>query len=119
MGNIEFLNYIPTPNEKHLGIATIRIDKRIILRYKIVPMKEGSGYFPTASSYKITEDGVDRYIPAFILDSNFEKEEVESLIKSNVKRFMAGGAGIPVKGPGFVQNNQGGVVGQVEDGMPF
>lgn len=86
----EFMKYDATPMEKYIGIATVKLHGKIVLRYKIVPKKDGSGYFPTAASYKIPGDGgVDQYIAAFMLDSNFEKEEVEKLIMSNVKRIMA------------------------------
>ncbi len=87
--SFEFIEYVPTPGEKHLGIAKVKCWGRIVLRYKIVPTKDGSGYFPVPASYKLVENGTDRYVPAFILDSNSDKEDLEGLIKSNVKKFMS------------------------------
>ena len=95
MGNIEFINFIATPNEKHLGIATIRIDRRFMVRYKIAQAKNGNGFFPSAASFKITDDQGERYVSAFMVDSNFEKEEIEEIIKTNVRKCMATGSSTP------------------------
>lgn len=95
--SFEFIDYIATPEEKHLGIARVKAWGKIVLRFKIVPTKDGSSFFPAAASYKIIENGTERYVPAFILDSNSDKEDLESLIKSNVRRFTLG-ASIDFKG---------------------
>lgn len=91
MSNFEFIKYEPTPSEKHMGVATVKLYGKIILRYKIVPNKDGSGYFPCAASYKMPSapGGQDIYVSAFMLDSNSEKEELENLIRANVKQFLA------------------------------
>ena len=85
MQDFQFLKYQPTPNEKHLGIATVKAYGKIILRYKIIPTKDGSSFFPCAASYKMPDDS---YISAFILDSNSENEELTSLIKTHIKKFL-------------------------------
>ena len=80
MGNFEFVRYEATPGEKHLGIATVKAYGRIVLRYKIVPNKDGSGFFPAAASYKLpSHGGEDAYISAFLLDSRSEEEEPSAL----------------------------------------
>jgi len=91
MSLIEFIKYEPTPTEKHLGVASVKLYGKIILRYKIVPNKDGSSYFATPASYKMsTPPGTpDKYCEAFMLDSNFEKEEIMSLIHENVRKHMA------------------------------
>lgn len=81
MNNIEFLSYIPTPLEKYLGIATVKLYGKVILRYKIVPTKDGSGHFPAPASYKAGDD----YVHAFMLDSMSENEELKKVIMHNVK----------------------------------
>jgi hypothetical protein len=81
MNNIEFLSYIPTPLEKYLGIATVKLYGKVILRYKIVPIKDGSGHFPAPASYKAGDD----YVHAFMLDSISETEELKKIIMHNVK----------------------------------
>src|SRR5574337_1808869 len=89
MTSVQFINYTPTPGEKHMGIATIKLYNRIVLRYKIVPNKDGSGYFPTSASYKIVDEQGERYVSAFVIDSNSEKEEIEGIIRANVKKAIA------------------------------
>ena len=90
MKDVKFCDFKPTPNEKHVGIATVLIDNIIFLRYKITSGKNG-GYFPNAPSYKIVEYGQDSYIPGFLIESNMLKEQVESIIRSNVNRIMSSG----------------------------
>ena len=88
MNPIEFISFIETPNEKHLGIATIKLYGKIFIKYKIVPNKDGSGFFPSAPSYKITKDGNDIYTPAFLVDSRGEEEEIKEIIHSAVKSAL-------------------------------
>ncbi len=45
MNNFEFLSYEAVQNEKFLGVCTLRAWGKIILRYKIIPGKEGRGFF--------------------------------------------------------------------------
>ena len=92
----EFLNYIPTPGEKHIGIAKIKAFGKIILRYKLVSRKDGQGFFPMPASYKMpSADGQDNYVSAFMLDSNSDKEDVEELIRLNVRKYMGATAITP------------------------
>lgn len=87
MNQFEFVDYTSTPTEKHYGIVRIKAFNKIILRYKIMPKKDGSGYFPVCASYKIPIPGADdTYVSAFMLDSNSDKEELENLIRANVKK---------------------------------
>lgn len=89
MGNFEFVKYEATPGEKHLGIATVKAYGRIVLRYKIVPNKDGSGFFPAAASYKLpSHGGEDAYISAFLLDSRSEEEELNAMIRASVKEAI-------------------------------
>lgn len=118
MNQFEFLEFVATPNEKHLGIATIKAFGKIILRYKIIPNKDGTGYFVGCASYKMPGiAGGDQYEEAFMLDSNYEMKQVTSLILANVKTFLNRspsvfapaaaaaplnyGAAAPVQTPGF------------------
>ncbi len=87
MNQIEFIKYEKANDEKYLGIATVKLYGKILLRYKIVMNKDGSGFFPAAASYK-NPAFPDQYYSSFMLDSNSEKEEVENCIRSNVKRYM-------------------------------
>ena len=92
MNEIKFIEFKPTPNEKHIGIATVLYDSKIYLRYKISPGKSG-GYYPNCASYKVTDDeGNEGYIPAFLIESNMLKEQIESCVKSNIKKFLNPGS---------------------------
>ena len=84
MNNLEFLSFIKTPAEKHLGIAAIRVDKRFIFRFKIQQNPKGEGYFTNAPSIKID----DAYFAAFQFDSSYEADEVRKFVLSNVKQAL-------------------------------
>lgn len=87
--NLKFLRYDPTPGEKHLGIATVRIEEgiRIILRFKVVP-KDGGGYYYQPASHKIAANGKDNYYPAFSLDSSYEYDELREFVGINVEQIL-------------------------------
>lgn len=85
MNNFEFLSYDSVVGEKFLGIATLRAWGKIILRYKIVPNKEGTGFFPSPSSIK----NADKYESAFMLDSNFENQQLQKIIKEKVTDYLS------------------------------
>lgn len=85
MNKFEFVSYDPTPGEKHLGIVTITYLGKMILRYKIMPNKEGKGFYPLMASYKVGE----RYEIAFELDSNIEKNDLKTFICKKVDEAIA------------------------------
>ncbi len=84
MNNLEFLSYQPTPTEKHMGVATIRYDRKFIFRFKIAQNPKGEGFFSNAPSIKVEES----YYPAFQLDSSYEADEVKKFVISNVKQAL-------------------------------
>lgn len=86
MSKFEFIRYEPVQDEKHLGIATVKLYDKIIAKFKIVPNKDGNSFFPAAPSVKIGE----KYSSAILLDSNFDKEELDTLIKECVRAAMNG-----------------------------
>ena len=85
---IQFLGYKPTPGEKHLGIAAIRLSGLIDLRYRIIEGKDGQGFYPVVASYKVNEYGQDVYQPAFMIDSRSLHETILNCIKEGVKKAM-------------------------------
>lgn len=85
----QFLKYELTPGEKYLGIATVKAFDKIILRYKIVPTKDGQSFFAAAASYKVPSPEGDRYIPSFTLDSISETEELMQVIRQGVRSSHA------------------------------
>ena len=105
MSNFEFLDYMPTPNEKHLGIATVMLFGRVFHKYKILPAKDGKGFFPVPASYKVG----DNYIHAFGLalkkdGSDNGTAELINLIRDNVKRVIANPSNFSSKAPTTNQN---------------
>ncbi len=84
----EFLGYIETPNDKYgmLGIATVRLYRKVVIRYKHVKTKDGTGTFFTAASYTYEEGGDKKYSAAFLIDSRAEEEELLEFVRSSVKK---------------------------------
>lgn len=85
---MQFISFDITPTEKHIGIATIRLYDNIIFRFKILPTKDGLGFFSTPASHKITKNGKDTYVPAFLIDSRMEDEKIREFIRTNVRSAM-------------------------------
>lgn len=83
----QFLKYVPVHGEKHIGIAIVRWLGKIILRYKILPSQDGSGYWVSAGSTKmgLRPDGKDKYEEWFQLDSSYDKEEMKDFVLANVE----------------------------------
>ena len=89
MDNFQFLGFEPTPNEKFVGVATVRVHgtTTIVLRYKIVPKKDGKGHFPTCASYKMPDrEPGDEYDECFMLDS---RSDNDAMIKFIMHHFNA------------------------------
>lgn len=85
---MKFLKYEKAnADDKYLGIATISLYDKIVLKYKIVMKKDGTAFFPAAPSLK-QPGTTDEYVSAFIIDSNSEKEEIEGFIRHHVKIAM-------------------------------
>jgi hypothetical protein len=101
MNQFEFVKFEATPGEKHLGIATVKaFEGKITLRYKIVPNKDGSGFFPASASYKMPQvGGEDVYIGSFLLDSRSDEEEMNALIRANVKKHLSHAPSASVHAP--------------------
>jgi hypothetical protein len=75
----EFIQYTPTPGEKHLGIAEVRVYGAItiVLRYKIIAKRDGTGCFPACSSYKMPNRMPgEEYESCFVIDSRSENEAI-------------------------------------------
>lgn len=89
MPKFELKNYTPTPSEKHLGVIEIKVhcDLPFIVRYKLVPKKDGSGMFPTISGYKMPDRSPgEEYDECFMLDS---RSDNTALIKFIMHSFHA------------------------------
>ncbi len=92
MNDIEFLNYLPTPEEQYfMGIATVRLYGRIILKYKVIEKKDGSGFFVASPNYRLPlgENGDLKYVDAIMLDSRMEHDELMNIIRNGVNRSIS------------------------------
>ncbi len=85
---VEFLNFDETPEEKYLGVASLKIFGKIILRFKVQRTKDGNGMFVAIPSYRKTDQMGEQWCQWFMLDSSSQKEVVENLIKSKVKAYF-------------------------------
>jgi hypothetical protein len=87
----EFMGWNATPGEKHMGIATIRLERRFIIRFKVAPSSNGQGLWVTVASYKTgtKPDGKDAYESAFEFDSSYERKQAESFIESQVQAIIS------------------------------
>lgn len=90
MQGLEFLSFVKTPGEKHIGIATIRLDRRFIFRFKIAPSAHANSLWITKAAYKAgtRQDGKDNYEEAFEFDSSFEKKHIDSFVEENVNAIL-------------------------------
>lgn len=87
----EFLEYKAIPNEKYLGIVTIRGYGKIIMKFKIIPGKEERSFFHSVPSYKVGVDamGKDIYEKSFMIDSQYESKLLDDCIRANVNPYQA------------------------------
>ena len=90
MNNIEFISYEPTPEEQYMmGIATVSLYGKIILKFKIVEKKDGTTFFVAPANYRVADGGGSyKYIDAIMLDSRMEHEELMGLIRQGVNQAM-------------------------------
>lgn len=88
---MEFIKFERTPGEKHLGIATVKMYGKIMLRYKIIPSKDGASFFcaPPSATKMVGQDGKDYYPASFVIDSNSENETLQNFIKAHVSLLLS------------------------------
>tara|TARA_R110000868_G_scaffold136519_4_gene349513 strand:+ start:1842 stop:2183 length:342 start_codon:yes stop_codon:yes gene_type:complete len=88
MSDFKFIKYQPTPDDQYmLGIASVLLYGKVIVRYKLVQSKDQKGNFFCVANYTLTEHGEKKYVPCVAMDSNSEKEMLEDFIRENVNRL--------------------------------
>jgi hypothetical protein len=91
MQGVEFLDFCATPDEKYIGVATTRHQLasggQIVLRWKIVPKKDGDGYFVASASLK-TGQSESGFVESHMLDSRSEDEMVKSFVREHVNHVL-------------------------------
>lgn len=86
MRDIEFLSYLATPTEKHIGIATVLYDHNIVLSYKINLSKEGNGFYLTPPSFK--NSSTDEWHDWHSIDSRSKQKSIFEMIRNNIRSFV-------------------------------
>jgi hypothetical protein len=89
MSQFEFLRYDETPKEKYLGVVTVKIEGKYIQRFKVQKNTKG-GYWIVPPSIKMDSEDGDVYLPCFMMDSNFAKEELDAMMRKAIKPYLAG-----------------------------
>jgi hypothetical protein len=89
--NFEFKSYIPTPDDQYmLGIAKVKLYGKIIVVYKHVKTKDGSGTFFCTQNYSLKDAlGEKKYINCVQLDSRDDEEELMEVIRQGVHMCMS------------------------------
>jgi len=87
--DVEILKFELTEDLKFFGIATVRLYRSVVLRYKVVENKDGTGFFVVPPSYKREfSDGTDKWTQWFMLDSMVFNEELQDMIREYVNRWI-------------------------------
>ncbi len=86
MSEFIFQGYIETPGEKHIGVAQVKCWNKVTLRYKVIKTRDGSAFYIAAASYRVKDSESERYISTHLIESQTDKEEIENLIKVQVKK---------------------------------
>ena len=96
MSDFKFIKYQPTPDDQFmLGIASVLLYGKIIVRYKLVQSKDQKGNFFCVANYTLTEHGEKKYIPCVMMDSNSDKEMLEDFIRDHVNAAIHGKSANP------------------------
>ena len=118
MKDIEFISYLPTPQDPHMiGIVTLRLYGRIILRLKHMNTKDNAGTFFASSSLGVEEHGTKRYLSCFELDSKMESQMLNDFIRENVNRVLSQPRANPIASPSVQPMKQSASI--FEGQMPF
>lgn len=91
MSNFKFIEYIPTPQAKQEGVAYISVNAdgvgEIMLGFKVVMKKDGTGRFVADPSWKLELPGQEEWKQWIVIDSNISKQQLHSLIKEGVHEY--------------------------------
>jgi hypothetical protein len=93
MSKFEWKGFTPTPAEKYAGIAEIKIhgETPIVLRFKIVARKDGTGHFPNVGSYKMPDRMPgEEYDECFMLDSRSDHDAAIKFVMHNFHLWQQG-----------------------------
>jgi hypothetical protein len=83
----EFISYEPVTGQNYLGIVTIKRHGDYH-RLKWVARKDGKGEFSTACSIKRVDGDGEKWLECFVIDSRYEQEQVEQIIRKCVNEAL-------------------------------
>lgn len=89
MQDFRVIEYIPTPSAKQEGICYIGVNSalgELMLGFKIVMKKDGSGTFIAEPTWKLEENGQEQWKPWIMIDSNIAKERLRTFIMDYVAK---------------------------------
>lgn len=92
MNHYEFKSYTPTPTDQYmLGIAKIKLYGKIVVNFKHVKTKDGSGSFFCTANYTMQDPVTQekKYIPCIQLDSRDDEDMLQEFIRSHVNQVIA------------------------------
>lgn len=89
--NFEFKSYTPTPTDQYmLGIAKVKLYGKLIVNFKHVKTKDGSGSFFCTQNYTTTESsGEKKYLPCVQLTDRDEEEILLEYVREQVNYIIA------------------------------
>lgn len=88
--NFEFKSYTPTPTDQYmLGLAKIKLYGKVIVVFKHVKTKDGSGTFFCTQNYSLTDGaGEKKYVTCAQLDSRDDEVDLMEFIRENVNKVL-------------------------------
>jgi hypothetical protein len=91
MNNFEFKSYIPTPDDQYmLGLVKIKLYGKIVITFKEVKTKDGTGIFYCTQNYAMKDAlGEKKYIACAQLDSRDDEQELQDFIRVHVNQAKA------------------------------
>lgn len=83
--NFEFVCFELSPLEKHVGIVSVKAYGKILLKYKVIKNQEDSNsYYLARPKIRNKQEKGEIYIPAFVIDSQIDNEELFALVRENI-----------------------------------
>jgi hypothetical protein len=88
--NFEFKSYIPTPTDQYmLGIAKVKLYGKIVVNFKHVKTKDGTGTFFCTNNYSLTDaSGEKKYLSCVLLDSRDDEDALMEYIRDCVTKIQ-------------------------------
>jgi hypothetical protein len=90
MNDYKFLSFKPIKDDPYLlGVATVQIANRFVVRFGLKPTKDGGQFYAIANYGFKDETGEKKYMPAFVCDSRGEDDVLFDFVRENVKLWLS------------------------------